>query len=117
MTVIDTAYCDRLAAKDGILYFHSKENLNMNEANTGATYQVYHAGGPVIPVSKGGTGQTSLDKVIVGNANAAINAQHVNVNYKSSSNASSSVKNTTITISPDTPSSTSGTDGDIWIKF
>jgi hypothetical protein len=98
---------DRLYSQKGTLYYDPARKISDDFSAT--RYEVYHAGGSVIPVNKGGTGVTSLDNLTAGQA------KKVKSNYYSSTTASVATKYSNITISPNAPSG--GADGDIWIKF
>ena len=103
----EDATWDRLYARGGKLYFDP--NRKRKDDYSATRHEVYHSGGVTIPVSKGGTGQTSLANVTVGNANK------VKTNYYASTTAAVETKYSNITISPKAPSG--GSNGDIWIKY
>lgn len=100
---------DRVYAHEGHIYF-APDCTIQDQAPT--KYEVYHGGGPTIPVAKGGTGQTSLSNVTVGKSDKIKTKLVVK-------NASNTVVTTNpyinLTISYDDPSG--GADGDIWIKY
>lgn len=75
----------------------------------------------VLPVAKGGTGQTDLANVTVGNATKATNATNATNATKATKdgngNTIASYYQKKITISPNAPNNNQGNDGDIWITY